>query len=225
MIGAPHTARIEKICTSSTNNICEKIRWNSGQKGQVDGDECSLEKSLANLRPRLSAQDKGLVWRSRELLNRYFDYRHMQKHGGQPKTVNDISAGNATFSEKVRAEFDPVVVFVLSPDNAALADQCLGKYIFTHRVDGAEEVDNVAEDSAYIVFTANLMHYCDQQKAVAAIVEQLGPCGREHISADCACGSDKKKEPKHGWRSLEELVGDRQDKGVWPLEPSLATRR
>ncbi|TPX09377.1 uncharacterized protein E0L32_009421 [Thyridium curvatum] len=110
-------------------------------------------------------------------LNREFDYHHMQEHGGQPKTVNDISAGNATFSEKLRAEFDPVVVFVLSPDNAALADPCLGKDIFTQRVDGAEEVDILAEDSADIVFTANLMHYCDQQKAVAAIVEQLGPCG------------------------------------------------
>ena len=109
----------------------------------------------------------------------FFDrlFQYHQSHGGTFNTVHDVGAGNGPYAAKLRSQFQRVVISDIAPENIVLAKDRLDTDGFTYRAARVEEADDIPHGSVDMVFATNVMHFCDQQKAMEAIAQQLKPGG------------------------------------------------
>ncbi|KAJ5592635.1 S-adenosyl-L-methionine-dependent methyltransferase [Penicillium hordei] len=142
-----------------------------------------------NLDTKIFAQDKefwnnylkGRPQAPESFFNRIFNYH--ESHGGVFGTVHDAGAGNGPYSQKLRSRFQHVIVSDIVAKNVGLAEDRLGTDGFSYRTAKVEEVDDILPGSVDMVFATNVMHFPDQQVAMAAIAQQLKAGGT------FACGS------------------------------------
>ncbi|KUI60116.1 hypothetical protein VP1G_07325 [Cytospora mali] len=107
--------------------------------------------------------------------NRIFGYHESQ--GGTFGTVHDAGAGNGPYAQQLRSRFSHVIVSDIVPENVELARNRLGTDGFSYRAARVEEADDIPAGSVDMVFAANVMHFPDQQAAMAAVARQLRPGG------------------------------------------------
>nr|UIK22905.1 methyltransferase protein [Trichoderma rhododendri] len=114
---------------------------------------------------------KGRPQAPEALFDRIFNYH--ASHGGAFGTVHDVGAGNGPYSRKLRSRFNHVIVSDIVATNVELARERLGTDGFSYRTAKAEEADDLPAGTVDLVFATNVMHFPDQQLAMAAIVKQL----------------------------------------------------
>ncbi|KAL5316087.1 hypothetical protein ACEPPN_016964 [Leptodophora sp. 'Broadleaf-Isolate-01'] len=102
---------------------------------------------------------------------RIFNYHKVQ--GGAFGTAHDVGAGNAPYADKLRSKFSRVIVSDIVPKNVELARDRLGTDGYSYRAAKVEEADGLPAGSVDLVFATNVMHFPDQEEAMAAISKQL----------------------------------------------------
>ena len=143
----------------------DKAFWNNYLKGRPSAPSCFFE--------------------------RIFQYHH--SHGGIFNTIHDVGAGNGPYATKLRSKFQHVIVSDIAPENVALAKDRLGTDGFTYRAARVEQADDIPDGSVDMVFATNVMHFCDQEKAMKASAQQLRPGG---TFACAAFGAARFEDPK-----------------------------
>ncbi|KAI0192438.1 hypothetical protein F4808DRAFT_453492 [Astrocystis sublimbata] len=125
---------------------------------------------------------KGRPSPPQAFFDRIFTYH--QTHGSVGfGTVHDVGAGNGPYAQKLRTRFSHVVVSDVVAKNVVLAESRLGTDGFTYRVAKMEDADDIEPASVDMVFATNVMHFCDQKAAMAAVARQLKPGGTFVCSA------------------------------------------
>ena len=104
-------------------------------------------------------------------------FHYHQKHHGIFGTVHDVGAGNGPYAEKLRSKFQNVIISDIASENVVLAKDRLGTDGFTYRAARVEEGDDIPAGSVDMVFATNVMHFCDQERAMKVIAKQLSPQG------------------------------------------------
>ncbi|KAK2594643.1 hypothetical protein QQS21_007619 [Conoideocrella luteorostrata] len=105
----------------------------------------------------------------------FFDriFAYHASHGGVFGTVHDVGAGNGIHSQKLRNRFGHVIVSDIIDKNVELARDGLGTDGYSYRTAKLEEAEDLGVGSVDMVFATNVMHFADQQVAMAAITQQL----------------------------------------------------
>lgn len=103
--------------------------------------------------------------------------QYHQAHNGQFGTAHDVGAGNGPHAQQLRDSFRHVIVSDVVPENVRLAQERLGTDGFSYRAAPLERADDMSPGSVDLVFTANVMHFVDQDAAMRAVAAQLRPGG------------------------------------------------
>lgn len=114
---------------------------------------------------------KGRPQAPDSFFNRIFSYH--RAHGGAFDTVHDVGAGNGPYAQRLRQEFEHVILSDIVASNIELARDRLGTDGFTYRTAKVEEAKSIPAGSVNMVFATNVMHFADQEVAMGAIAQQL----------------------------------------------------
>lgn len=125
---------------------------------------------------------KGRPKPPQALFDRIFTYHHT--YGcGKFDTVHDVGAGIGPYAKTLRARFSHVIVSDIVAENVALAQTRLGTNGYTYRAAKMEDTDDIETGSVDMVFASNVMHFAQQEVAMAGVARQLRPGGTFVCSA------------------------------------------
>ncbi|KAF2118838.1 S-adenosyl-L-methionine-dependent methyltransferase [Lophiotrema nucula] len=106
-----------------------------------------------------------------QFFSRLFAYHSSRSNGFV--TAHDVGAGNGPYSATLRSKFSHVIVSDIAPDNVRFAEARLGTDGYSYRASRVEDVDDIPPGSVDMVFATNVLHFCDQDVAMASIARQL----------------------------------------------------
>ncbi|TPX09871.1 uncharacterized protein E0L32_008893 [Thyridium curvatum] len=116
---------------------------------------------------------KGRPCAPDSFFDRIIDYHEAK--GGYYDTVHDVGAGVGPYAQRLRSNFDHVIVSDIVPDNIKLARMRLKDSDgFSFRVASLQDADDIPPVSVDMVFATNVMHFAEPQKAaIDAFARQL----------------------------------------------------